>query len=130
MDDNLPTQADAVEIGLKNLEAKNRFVLIFISIVLAVLGAISLLTLTSLNRTANDNQKNIAEHRDQVENANSEASKQLSERAGINQAKLDIGLCIISVSPTVRTPEYVKGCYDRVEKSSGLKLDRFGDGVQ
>ncbi len=44
--------------------------------------------------------------------------------------KQNIGLCIFSVSPTRRTPAYVKSCYDSVEKQSGIKVDRFGDGVE
>jgi uncharacterized membrane protein YwzB len=46
----------------------------------------------------------------------------------INQVYQRAELCIISVSPTVRTPEYVKSCYLLAEKQVGKTIDHYGDG--
>lgn len=44
-----------------------------------------------------------------------------------NQAYQRINSCIISVNPVLRTPEYVKSCYDRVEGELSLTVERYGD---
>ena len=43
-----------------------------------------------------------------------------------NNTYLHTIACISSVSPTERTPQYVRSCYDMAEKGSG-KIKRFGD---
>lgn len=116
------------ELKLRKLDNRDKAMRVFEILVLATVVAITMFGLYSVRQLAKENRANITDHREQIESGNSDASKQIAERATINQAKLDIGLCIISVSPTVRTPEYVKNCYETVEKSSGLKLERFGDG--
>lgn len=35
--------------------------------------------------------------------------------------------CFAATSPTKRTPEYVKECYDQAEKATGVKAERYGD---
>jgi hypothetical protein len=44
-----------------------------------------------------------------------------------NQTYLKANACIISVSPTTRTPEYVKGCYDQAEKEMHVTIQRYGN---
>lgn len=73
---------------------------------------------------------NIKEHRMSIETNNQNSKDQLTLAANTNKARADIGLCIFSVSPTRRTPEYVKSCYDLIEKQSGIKVQRFGDGIE
>lgn len=117
------------ELKLRKLDHRDKLMRAFEVVVLAAVVAITMFALINIRQLANENRKNIDEHRSQIEDNNSDTNKQVNNRADINQAKLDTILCIISVSPTVRTSEYVKSCYDRIEKSSGLKLERFGDGV-
>lgn len=44
-----------------------------------------------------------------------------------NQAYQRINSCIISVNPVVRTPEYVKSCYERVQGELNLTVKHYGD---
>ena len=44
-----------------------------------------------------------------------------------NQTYLHANSCVVSVSPTRRTPEYVKACYDQAEAHTGLEVTRYGD---
>lgn len=45
-----------------------------------------------------------------------------------NNTYLRIMTCIASVSPTKRTPEYTKSCYETAEGQTGVHVTRFGDG--
>lgn len=45
-----------------------------------------------------------------------------------NQAYNHTMVCIASVSPTQRTPDYVKSCYEKAEKHTGHKMVRYGHG--
>lgn len=54
----------------------------------------------------------------------------LSKLGTINQAYDRVQVCVISVNPNLRTPEYVKSCYDLVEKQLGVKIERYGDGAK
>jgi hypothetical protein len=45
-----------------------------------------------------------------------------------NNTYLRTMTCIASVSPTLRTPAYVKSCYDQAEQQTGVEVTRFGDG--
>lgn len=56
------------------------------------------------------------------------SQKQIAEASLNGKARGEVGLCIFSVSPTVRTPAYVKGCYDEVEARLKVKVTRYGDG--
>lgn len=118
------------ELHLRKLDRRDKAMRTFEVIILAAVVAITMFALLSIRGVAEENSKNIAEHRTQIEVAQASTSKELIERANINRAKLDIGLCIFSVSPIRRTPDYVKSCYDEIEKESGIKVERFGDGVQ
>lgn len=116
------------EETIKSLERKDRIMRIFEVIVLFTLMVFTLYTLIRINGLANTNIANIIEHREQVESGNTSSQEQIRQVALTNRARLDVIDCIISVSPTVRTPEYVKSCYDLVEKNLGVKIERFGDG--
>ncbi len=71
---------------------------------------------------------NITAHRHQIEEGNFTASRELRVAATANRARLDINLCIVSVPPQTRTPEYVHKCYDDAEKQNNIKVQRFGYG--
>lgn len=119
------------EEKFNKLDQRDKLFRGFEVLVLAILVGLTLFSLIRLNQVADNNKKNIDEHRMQIEENNTAAEVQLKLAASINRAKLDTGLCIFSVSPTKRTPEYVKSCYDLIEKQTGIKdLQRFGDGVQ
>lgn len=45
-----------------------------------------------------------------------------------NQTYSRIVACLASQSPTKRTPEYTKSCYEAAIKKTGIDVDRFGDG--
>lgn len=45
-----------------------------------------------------------------------------------NQAYSRTIVCISSSSPDRRTPQYVKSCYDEAERSTRVKIERYGDG--
>lgn len=102
----------------RELDHRDKLFRGFEVLVLIVLVTITLFSLFQLSKVADSNQKNIIKHAMQVDDV-----------GGANRARLDVGLCIISVSPTVRTPAYVKSCYDKIEKQYGIKVERFGDGV-
>lgn len=44
-----------------------------------------------------------------------------------NQAYARATNCFAATTPTKRTPEYVKECYDKAEAAAGVKIDRYGD---
>lgn len=44
-----------------------------------------------------------------------------------NRTYLHANACVISVSPTTRTPQYVKACYDQAEKETGVSVERYGN---
>ena len=44
-----------------------------------------------------------------------------------NQAYNQVEPCIVSVSPTVRTSEYVRDCYTNVEKQFNQNLNHYGN---
>lgn len=46
-----------------------------------------------------------------------------------NNTYLRTMVCIASVSPTKRTPDYVKLCYLEAEKHNDTQVERFGDGI-
>lgn len=45
-----------------------------------------------------------------------------------NNTYLRVMNCVTSVSPTRRTPDYVKLCYSEAERHNQVKVDKFGDG--
>lgn len=105
------------EKKLRVLDHRDRLVRGFEVIVLSIVVVLTLFSLSRIANIAIQNQKNAQIQYQQIE-----------DNASKNRARLDVGLCIISVSPTVRTPAYVKSCYDEVEKQYGIKVQRFGDG--
>lgn len=92
-----------------------------------VLLAIGVFVFTVAN-FSKQQARNVADHRYQVETLTKESDKHLTEAALANRTRLDVDLCIVSVPPQTRTPEYVKACYDDAEKDSGVKIRRFGYG--
>lgn len=46
----------------------------------------------------------------------------------INQYYNRVTVCLASVSPVQRTPDYVKSCYATAEKQTGITAERYGDG--
>ena len=55
---------------------------------------------------------------------------QLNREVGkTNQYYGRLVACLASESPTKRTPEYTKYCYDLVGKQTGISPDRYGDGI-
>lgn len=46
----------------------------------------------------------------------------------VNQTYLRSIDCKSSVSPTQRTPEYVKECYNQAEKATSVTVERYGHG--
>lgn len=59
-----------------------------------------------------------------------QSQTQIAEASLNSKARAEVGLCIFSVNPTRRTPEYVMSCYDEVEKKLGVKVERYGDGIK
>lgn len=45
-----------------------------------------------------------------------------------NNTYIKTMVCIASVNPTQRTPEYVKSCYQQAEAENGNTITHFGDG--
>ncbi len=45
-----------------------------------------------------------------------------------NNSYLRTMVCIASETPTQRTPEYVKSCYDMAEKANNNHIERYGSG--
>lgn len=119
----------ATELRLRKLDRRDMALKAYIAIMMTFMAATVLWL-------AVDNRTNIIMHRNQVEDvitrteaSDKKASEQLRVAAITNKARGDVNLCINSVSESKRTPAYIKECYDRVEKSSGVKLERYGDGV-
>ena len=117
------------ELQLRKLDKRDKTFKTFIIIILLAVVVIASYSLFAIHHTADINEQNIIEHRETVEESDRAAEEQLRIAALANKARGDIILCIISVSPTERTPVYVKSCYDRVEKAHQIKVERFGDGV-
>lgn len=65
----------------------------------------------------------------QISNRARTASSQLHAVSNANKARLDINLCIVSVPPQTRTPDYVRHCYDTVDKLDNVKVTRYGYGL-
>lgn len=120
---------DTRESQLDKLDRRDKIFKAFIIIILLAVACSGLYNSVVIRSTADINERNIVEHRQTVEDADKAAQEQLEIAAQKNRARLDVINCIISVSPTVRTPEYVKSCYDRVEKTHQIKVERFGDGI-
>lgn len=59
---------------------------------------------------------------------NQQATLTNREVGKVNQTYNRVVACLASVSPTRRTPEYTKQCYDLAEKASGVRVERYGDG--
>jgi hypothetical protein len=70
------------------------------------------------------------DRRTQTEANISSVKNQLTGAAIANKARLDINLCIVSVPPQTRTPEYVHNCYVSVEKLDNIKVTRYGFGTE
>ena len=87
-------------------------------LVLSIVVVVNVLSLLRLNQIFESNKIN-----DKI------AAEHLTVAAKANRARLDVGLCISSVSPIVRTPKYVKSCYDQIEKQYNITVERFGDGI-
>lgn len=113
---------------LRNIDRRDKAFRAFEALVLAMLIGITILSLYRVNDLAISTQANITEHRKQIEGINKEGSAQLNTAAAANRTRLDVDLCIVSVPPQTRTPEYVKACYDDAEKANGVKIKRFGYG--
>lgn len=45
----------------------------------------------------------------------------------VNQAYNRATNCFAATSPTKRTPEYVKDCYNKAEAAAGVTIERYGD---
>lgn len=103
----------------RTLEHRDNAFRAFEIFVLFMLVGLNVFSLIRLNYVAESNQMNIVEHTKQIENAVDET-----------RARQETGLCIFSVSPTKRTPIYVQGCYDQMEKKYDVKINRFGDGIE
>lgn len=60
--------------------------------------------------------------------ANKKATDRNYALGKANNTYLRTVACISSVSPTKRTPDYVKFCYASAEEYTGVTVDHFGDG--
>lgn len=118
----------ATEEKLRKLDNRDKLMRTFEVFVLFILVIITLVSLYQLNQVASSNAKNIQEHRRQIENGTAQAVKEVVNDNALNRARLDVSLCIFSVSPIRRTPEYTKSCYDQIEQQYHAKIQRFGDG--
>jgi hypothetical protein len=110
------------EILLRKIDRRDKFGRSFGLSVLAVLVVLNIYGII-------DNHANILEHRVQVETADSRSKEQLKKASTANKARLDINLCIVSVPPQTRTPEYVHNCYTGIEKMDNVKVVRYGFGI-
>lgn len=122
------------EMKLRKLDNRDRLMRVFEVVILAVVVLICLLVLLNVNENSAFNKKSIIEHsksveehRNQLEDAKSAGAEQLRDAAVANKARADINLCINST--TNPTPEYIKKCYDDVEKKLGVKVERYGHGL-
>lgn len=102
---------------LRTLDRRDKAFRVFEVVVLGLVVVVTMFSLFRLNQIAASNQASIMAHTTQVDDV-----------AGANKARLDVGLCIVSVPPQTRTPEYVHACYDNAEKTDGIKIQRFGYG--
>lgn len=46
-----------------------------------------------------------------------------------NNTKNRAMLCIVSVAPTQRSPEYVRDCYSQAEEANQINIERYGDAL-
>lgn len=103
---------------LRTLDRRDKTFRAFEVVVLAIVVVITLFSLSRLNQIATSNRSIVKNHNDQVLTV-----------GGANKTRLDVGLCIVSVPPQTRTPEYVHECYDNAEKTNDNKIQRFGFGL-
>lgn len=117
------------ELALRKLDRRDMWWRAFgFGMLLAIVG-INIFGLSRLNQIGSSNADSIYEHRQAVEDVSQQAQEQIKVAATANKGRADIILCIISVSPTRRTQEHVKSCYDQVDQALGIKVQRFGDGL-
>ena len=105
------------ELQLRKLANRDKMMRTFEVFILSLVVILTFFSLNRINQLATSNQKNIIEHAKQVETVTT-----------ANRARLDINLCIVSVPPQTRTPEYVHKCYDDAEKLYEVKVVRYGYG--
>lgn len=117
------------EEKLRSLESKDRLMRMFEVLILLIIIIFNIISLAQINKLATDNKNNINAHRYQLEKATLASQEQLKTAAIVNRARLDVINCIISINSNVRTPEYIKNCYDRAESQHNIKIERFGDGL-
>lgn len=110
-------QISANEQKLRQLDRRDKVMKTFEVFVLAIVVIVTGFSLFQVSQISSTNQKIIKEHGAQVIEVGRE-----------NQIRLDVDLCIVSVPPQTRTPQYVKACYDDAEKLGGVKIQRFGYG--
>lgn len=80
---------------------------LFIFAISMVLGALTLVLFMQIN-----NRKELLINR---------------QNGLVNQGYNRATNCFAATTPTKRTPEYVKECYDKAEKAAGVTIDRYGD---
>lgn len=107
------------ELKLRQLDRRDLIVRAYQFVILFAVIGLNLFMLAQITQLANSNSSNIKKH-----------STQIQDAVGESQARQEIGLCIFSVSPIRRTPEYVKSCYDQIEEKYHVKIQRFGDGIK
>lgn len=115
---------------LRKIDRRDKAVKLFEFVILTAVVGLTLFALLRINLIVANNERNTEEQRISQQRNTKAALAEVDKRAKANQARNDIELCIVSVSPTIRTPEYVSGCYDQIEKQLDLKVQRFGDGVE
>jgi hypothetical protein len=111
------------ELLLRKIDRRDKFGRAFSIVVLGMLVVLNIFTVL-------DNRSNLSQHRTQTEANISSVKNQLTGAAIANKARLDINLCIVSVPPQTRTPEYVHNCYVSVEKLDNIKVTRYGFGTE
>jgi hypothetical protein len=114
MDDQDVSKA---ELQLRKFDHRDKLMRTFEVLFLFVVVGLTLSSLVQINQTSRSNHQIIKEHNAQVIEVGRE-----------NQTRLNVDLCIVSVPPQTRTPEYVHACYDDAEKLSGVKIKRYGYG--
>lgn len=50
------------------------------------------------------------------------------DQTRVNQYYVIASNCFVAITPERRTPEYMRGCYDKAQRITGIKAERFGDG--
>ncbi len=113
---------------LRKIDRRDKAVKALEFLVLVIVVGLTTISNVRLSEIGFNNEKNIAEHRQQTEDNITSVKNQLDKVNTASKARADIGLCLFSVPYTSRTPEYVKSCYDQIEKQYGIKVQRFGDG--